>query len=90
MTRTFNPMSAADRAAGPPAGPPTRRRRRLAAPPFDPFGQDARDERAARELAADLEALVRAGLIEPVDDGDRRGEDSLRFQLTDDRLGGEN
>lgn len=53
---------------------PTRRRRPRRAPAGDVLDALAREEDAARQLAADLAALVRAGLIAQAGAGDE-----LRF-----------
>lgn len=54
------------------------RRRPRAAPATDVLGALALEERAARQLADDLAALVQAGLVPPI--GQR---DELRFVLVE-------
>jgi hypothetical protein len=53
---------------------PTRRRRPRRGLAGDGLDALAREEDAARQLAADLSALVHAGLVAPASDGDE-----LRF-----------
>jgi hypothetical protein len=63
--------------------PTSRRRRRpRAAPAQDVMSALDRDEQAARELAIDLAALVRAGLVAPAGQ-----DDELRFAVVEPRDG---
>lgn len=78
MTRSSLRMIAARPPADPAPAPPPRHR---GARPVRPRPRRARHSSMGHRPGA----LVRAGLIEPVDDGDRRGEASLRFRATDDR-----
>jgi hypothetical protein len=75
-----------NRHLAPPNGNGNGHRRRLGrplalytTPPDDRTAAAMEDERAARELFDDLLALVDAGLVVPIDDGDE-----VRYALTDD------
>jgi len=60
-----------------------RRRRPRRSSQSNLFGVAAHDEQRARELAADLATLVRAGLIVPIPDRVAADADTLRFGITD-------
>lgn len=60
------------------AGKHRRRRARAGAPEQDVLGGLGGAEQSARQLADDLAALVKAGLLHPVQDGDE-----LRFAVTE-------